>query len=188
MCMTVMWMCGRGGRTCNHYFFTSACCNLLCFFEHTLSRPAIIPLMNMFKATKATTVAEYLKAVPPERKEAMEFLHAFIQKTVPKLKAHFAYNMLGYGSLPYLNYKKETIQWPVIALANQKQYISLYVCAVMDGKYIAETHKKELGKVSVGKSCIRFKKIEDVNLDALKKVLRLAEKYPGLDGVGASKK
>lgn len=144
--------------------------------------------MNMFKATKAKTVKDYLKAVPPERKEAVEFLHAFIQKTVPKLKPHFAYNMLGYGAFPYKNYKNEQIEWPVIALANQKNYISLYVCAVDNGKYIAEKNKKELGKVSVGKSCIRFKKVSDINLDALKKVLKLAEKNPGLVGVGKEKK
>jgi hypothetical protein len=144
--------------------------------------------MNMFKSTKAKTVAEYLKAVPAERKELIDFLHAFIQKTVPKLKSHFAYNMIGYGSFPYKNYKKEAILWPVISLANQKNYVSIYVCAVENGKYIAETHAKELGKVSVGKSCIRFKKLEDVHLPTLKKVLLLAAKNPGLAGVGAKKK
>lgn len=141
--------------------------------------------MNMFKKVKANSLEDYLAAVPPERKEAIFFLHNFIKKTVPKLKPHFAYNMLGYGSFPYRNYKKELISWPTIALANQKNYISLYVCAVDTGKYIAEKHKNELGKVGVGKSCIRFKKLEDVNLPALKKVLLLAQKSPGLTGVGA---
>lgn len=136
--------------------------------------------MNMFKETKATTVKEYLAAVPEERRASMDALHAFIQKTVPSLKPHFVYNMIGYGSFPYLNYKKEWIEWPVVALANQKQYISLYVCAVDGGMYLAEKHKKELGKVSVGKSCIRFKKMEDLNLPALKKVLQAAAKKPGL--------
>ncbi len=144
--------------------------------------------MNMFKPTSAKTVREYLAAVPAERRELMEFLHDFIQKVVPRLKPHFAANMLGYGSFPYKNSKKEVGEWPVISLANQKQYVSLYVCAVIDGKYVAETHQKELGKVSVGKSCIRLKKLEDVNLAGLKKVLQLAAKKPGLDGVGASAK
>jgi hypothetical protein len=144
--------------------------------------------MNMFKPTKAKTVKEYLQAVPADRKEDVEFLHAFIQKTVPKLKPHFAYNMFGYGSFPYKNYKKEDIEWPVISLANQKGYISLYVCSVESGKYLAEMHKKELGKVSVGKSCIRLKKVSDVDLDGLKNVLKLAAKNPGLAGVSATKK
>jgi len=142
----------------------------------------------MFKPTKATTVKGYLDAVSPERKELIAFVHSFIQKTVPSLKPHFAYNMLGYGSFPYTNAKKEQVGWPVIALANQKQYVSVYICSVVDGKYVAESHKKELGNVSVGKSCIRFKKIEDLDLEGLKKVLKIAEKQPGLIGVGATKK
>lgn len=139
----------------------------------------------MFKPVKAKTIEEYLDMLPPERREPVEFLHNFIQKIAPALKPHFAYNMLGYGKFKYRNYKKESIDWPTVSLANQKHYISLYVCAVENGIYAAENHKGELGKVSVGKSCIRFKKIDDLNLDALKKIIKLAEKSPGLEGVGS---
>lgn len=136
--------------------------------------------MNMFKRVKATTSKEYFDALPLERRVPMEFLHKFIKKTVPTLKAHFSHNMPGYGSFTYTNYKKEVIGWPVVALASQKNYISIYVCALERGEYLAEKYKKELGKVSVGKSCIRFKKIEDVNLKTLEKVLRLAAASPGI--------
>lgn len=125
-------------------------------------------------------MAEYLAQIPQARSKDVRTLHAFIKTTVPKLKSFFAYNMLGYGAFPYENYKKETIPWPVIALANQKNYISLYICAMEEGIYIAEKYKSMLGKVSVGKSCVRFKKMEDVNLPALAKVLRIAAKKPGL--------
>ena len=147
------------------------------FVQYTLQKP-----MNMFKPTKAKTVKEYFCALPSERREPLDFLHKFIQKIAPKLKPHFAYNMIGYRSFKWSNYKKEIIDWPVLALASQKNYISLYVCAVDGGKYIAETYKKELGKVSVGRSCIRFKKLEDLNLKTLEKVIKLAEKSPGLVG------
>lgn len=134
----------------------------------------------MFKKVKAKSVTEYLASVPAERKDLMRFLYDFIRKSAPSLKPHFAYNMIGYGSFPYHNYKNKLIRWPVVALANQKQYVSIYVCAVENGKYVAEKHKKELGNVSVGKSCIRLKKLEDIRLNVLKKILRDAEKNPGL--------
>lgn len=143
--------------------------------------------MNMFKPDKAKTVKEYLEALPEERRKPVEFLHKFIQDTVPSLKPNFVYNMPGYGSFKYKNHKKEILEWPTIALASQKNYISIYVCAVENGEYIAEKYKNELGKVSVGKSCIRIKKLEDVNLEMLKKVLTVAEKSPGLGGAGGSK-
>jgi hypothetical protein len=136
----------------------------------------------MFAKNAAASVKEYIANVPEERKETIEFLHGFIQKAAPKLKPHFATNMLGYGSFKYLDSKKVPRDWPIVALANQKNYISLYVCAVEDGKYVAEEHAPKLGKVSVGRSCIRFKKLEDINLDELKKVLKIAEDSPGLVG------
>ena len=136
--------------------------------------------MNMFKPVKAKTIAEYFDLLPDDRREILEFLHSFIQKTAPSLKPNFSYNMPGYGSFKYKNYKKEIIDWPTIAVASQKNYISLYVCALESGVYIAEKYKKDLGHVSVGKSCIRFKKLEDLNLETLKKVIQLSEKHPGL--------
>lgn len=139
----------------------------------------------MFKPTDAKSVDEYLATLPEERKEIILFLHEYIQKTTPSLKPHFAYNMLGYGSMKYLNHKKDVIDWPIISLASQKNYISLYVCATEGNEYIAEKNKDRLGKVSVGKSCIRFKKLEDLNFDVLKEVLLKAEKSPGLVGAGA---
>jgi uncharacterized protein YdhG (YjbR/CyaY superfamily) len=143
--------------------------------------------MNMFKPTKATSLKEYISALPPERRNDIEFIHNWMQKMAPTLKPHFAYNMLGYGAFPYKNYKKEMITWPVIALASQKNYMSLYVCSVENGTYLAEKYKKDLGKVSVGKSCIRFKKLSDLNLEILEKIIKAAAKNPGLDGVGSKK-
>ncbi|MFA5774881.1 MAG: DUF1801 domain-containing protein [Ilumatobacteraceae bacterium] len=136
--------------------------------------------MNMFKPTKAKTIKQYIDAVPGERKEIILFLDDFIKKTVPKLKPHFSYNMLAYGKFPTRNYKKEMIEWPVISLANQKNYVSIYICAVDGDQYIAEKYKKDLGKVNVGRSCVRFRNWKDVNLPVLKKVLKEAAKHPGL--------
>src|SRR5690349_1430996 len=129
--------------------------------------------MNMFKPVKAKSVEEYMKLLSPDRRETISSLHAFIQKAAPTLTPHFAYNMLGYGSFKYKNYKKEIVDWPTISLASQKNYISLYICAVENGEYIAEKYKDTLGKVSVGKSCIRFKKLDDLNLKALEKIIKI---------------
>lgn len=136
--------------------------------------------MNMFKSVKAKSVDEYVASIPEPRKSEILSIDNFIRKTVPDLKIHFAFNMIGYGSFKYLNYKKEEINWPVISLASQKNYISIYVCALDRDKYIAEKYKSKLGRVSVGKSCIRFRKFSDININILEKVLKFAAKKPGL--------
>ena len=138
--------------------------------------------MNMFAKHEAKSVEEYLLMVPDDRKKDIDFLHDFIQKAVPNLKPYFASNMIGYGSFYYLDSKKQKRDWPIIALANQKNYISIYVCAIVEDKSAVEEYKKELGKLSKGISCIRFKKIEEINLETLEIVLKLAEKNPGVAG------
>lgn len=136
--------------------------------------------MNMFKPVAAKNEKEYIESISEPRKSQILRLDKLIKDTLPNLKPTFAYNMLGYGMFHYKTKSGSEGEWPIIALASQKNYISLYICATKDGKYLAEENKEKLGKVSVGKSCIRFKKIEDLNLDEIKRLLKEAEKFPGL--------
>jgi hypothetical protein len=80
---------------------------------------------------------------------------------------------IGFGMMPYHSSSMKTPgTWPLLGLANQKHYMALYVCAVIDGQYVAERHKDKLGNVDIGRSCIRFKKLSDVNLDFLASMLQ----------------
>jgi uncharacterized protein YdhG (YjbR/CyaY superfamily) len=128
--------------------------------------------MNMFKPTKAKTPAEYIAALPEPRRSHIKELHELIKKTVPKLKPHILVGMIGYGTYHYKSPSGREEDWSIISLASQKNYISVYICATKDGKYIAEQHKKEFPKASIGKSCIRFKKPEDIDLKLLQKIIK----------------
>lgn len=87
--------------------------------------------------------------------------------------------MLGYGYFDYKDYKGDVSPWPAIAIAPQKNYLSFYLMGVKDGKYIAESHAKNLGKASVGKSCIRFKNLNNLDMDTLKTAIN--ETYDWLE-------
>ncbi len=81
--------------------------------------------------------------------------------------------MLGYGLMPYRpKSAKESTTWPLIALAAQKRHLSLYVSAVVDGGYLAETRADRLGRVSCGKSCIRFSSLDRVDRAELTALLQ----------------
>ena len=81
--------------------------------------------------------------------------------------------MLGYGLMPYRpRSAKEPTTWPPIALAAQKRHLSLYVCAVVDGSYLAEARADRLGTVSCGKSCIRFTSLDKVDADELRALVQ----------------
>jgi hypothetical protein len=76
---------------------------------------------------------------------------------------------LAYGPYRYKYASGREGDWCVIGLGAQKNYLALYVCVTKNGKYLAEVYEKRLGKVSCGKSCIRFKKLDDLNLEVIEK-------------------
>jgi hypothetical protein len=116
---------------------------------------------------QVNTVDEYFAAAD-EREPDLRSVDELVSAAAPNLErvlfGGMSGKMIGYGMQPYQSKSmKEPGEWPLIALANQKNYISLYVMAVENGEYVAEKNADRLGKVSVGKSCIRFKKLEDLD-------------------------
>ena len=131
----------------------------------------------MFKVTDAKNPEEYIAKIDEPRRSEIEKLHKLIRKTVPRLEPFMIAGMIGYGKYHYKGKSSEG-EWCVIALASQKNYISVYVCAVDVNGYLAEQNKDKFPKASIGKSCIRFKKTDDINLDELTTLLKLAQDSP----------
>lgn len=125
----------------------------------------------------ASSRKEYFAAVG-ERSGALKKLDALIRKAAPTLKPFFldlpSMTMLGYGKFHYKYGSGREGEWAVVGLAAQKNHLSLYVCIGRDGRYLAEIYGSKLGKVSCGKSCIRFKKLEDLDLSAVADICREA--------------
>jgi len=123
------------------------------------------------------TPTQYIASLPEERRAAIQNLHKAIRAAAPELEPHVCAGMLGYGRYHYKYASGREGDAAVVSLASQKNHISLYMCATDDGEYLAENNKERLGKVSVGKSCIRFKKLEDLNqtvaMELVKKTAKL---------------
>lgn len=125
----------------------------------------------MFKPTAAKTPEEYIAMIEEPRRSEIHQLHDIIIKTIPEQKPYILAGMIGYGSYHYKGKSGREGDWAIIGLASQKNYISVYVCAVKGDKYVAEYYKDQLPKASIGKSCIRFKKVADIDLNVLKKII-----------------
>jgi hypothetical protein len=95
-----------------------------------------------------------------------------IRRAAPELKPFVLDKYLAYGPHHYRYASGREGDWFVVGLANQKRYVSVYLCAVVDGEYLAEANASRLGKVSVGKSCIRFTKLEQLDLGVLAELVR----------------
>ena len=123
-----------------------------------------------------TTVDDYLAALDEPRRTDMMALHSLITRALPKHLPTAESAGIGYGSYHYKYASGREGDCAVIALSSRKQYISVYVMGSEDGKFIAEAHRSEFPKASVGKCCIRFKRISDIDLKALRKVVKLGAK------------
>jgi len=99
-------------------------------------------------------------------------------KAAPELEPHVVSGMLGYGTYHYVYASGREGDWPILALASRKAAISLYACAAVDGRYVAEDFRDRLPKADIGKSCVRIRKLEDVDLDVLDELVRRAAQGP----------
>jgi len=75
--------------------------------------------------------------------------------------------IIGYGDHRYTGRSGKSVDWFVVGLAAQKNYITVYVTAVDDGAYLAEGAAGRLGKAKVGRSSISFKRLADIDLPVL---------------------
>ncbi|WP_369252059.1 DUF1801 domain-containing protein [Geodermatophilus amargosae] len=121
-------------------------------------------------------IEEWFAAAGPREAE-LRRVDALVREAAPGLDRELvpagAGQVLGYGLMPYRpRSARETTRWPLIALAAQKRHLSLYVCAVVDGEYLPEVRAERLGKVSCGKSCIRFSSLDRVDAGELATLVR----------------
>jgi uncharacterized protein YdhG (YjbR/CyaY superfamily) len=104
-----------------------------------------------------TQVDEYLEKLAPDRRAALIELRSLVLDVVPGAVEGFQYRM------PTYRYEGESL----CAFASQKHYMSLY----MDVELV-ERHRHELAGLDVGKSCIRFRKLDKLPLDTVRTILR----------------
>ncbi|HEX2838795.1 MAG TPA: DUF1801 domain-containing protein [Phycisphaerales bacterium] len=131
--------------------------------------------------SKATTVAAYLASLPADRKAAVGAVRDVILKNLAKgFEEGMSYGMIGYY-VPHSIYPAgyhcdPKMPLPFAGLASQKQHISVYLMSVYadkaEEKWLRDQWAKAGKKLDMGKCCIRFKKIEDVPLDALGEAVR----------------
>lgn len=122
--------------------------------------------------SSAKTVDEYLKSLPDDRRKALTELRKVILKNLPKgFSEVMNYGMMGYV-VPHSKYPDgyhcdPTLPLPFISLASQKNFIALYHMGLYADQTLLSWFQSEYpnhskAKLDMGKSCIRFKKTENI--------------------------
>lgn len=126
---------------------------------------------------KARTITEYISALPEDRRATVGKLRAFVKKHLPKGYKE----QIGWGAITYAvplktlpdTYNGEPLCYA--AIASQKNYYTLYLMSAYGDpkqvKWMAGEFKKRGKKFDMGKSCLRFKTLEDLPLDVVGEVI-----------------
>jgi uncharacterized protein DUF1801 len=122
---------------------------------------------------KAKTVTEYLAALPDEQRAVVSKLRTTVKKYLPKgYKEAIGFGIITYA-VPLAKLPDTYNGAPLCyaGIAAQKNYYSLYLMAVYGNatrtKWLAEQFKKRGKKLDMGKSCLRFKSLDDIPLDVV---------------------
>ena len=126
---------------------------------------------------KANTPEDYINQVPEERQNALKKLRKTIKEHLPNgFEEGIQYGMIGYY-VPHSIYpdgyhcsSKEPL--PFMSFASQKNSINLYHSGIyakpqLHDWFVSEFPKHSKRKLDMGKSCIRFKKAEDIPFDLI---------------------
>jgi hypothetical protein len=135
----------------------------------------------MFKV-QANTLDEYFNA-DPTRKDDLQAFDELIRETVPSLgrwfyagaqdgKAGMRMNLIGYGAFQYEMTSGERVEWPIIGLALQKNYMTLYTSVIKGGARIMDQHKGRLGELRTGQNNFSFVTFCQLDKDAVVALLR----------------
>ena len=119
-------------------------------------------------------VEEWLAARPEPRGATLRAVHRVVREAAPELVPSLGGKSVNYGPFHYRYDSGREGDTHRVVLADNARYVSLYVLAGDEGGYLAEQRAGELGKVSVGRSCVRFRRADDLDLDALRRLVRAA--------------
>jgi len=124
------------------------------------------------------SVDAYLESLPAERRAVVKTLRELVLKNLPKgYEESFEWGYPTY-EIPLSKYPDTYNKRPLsyVAIAAQKHYYAVYLmCVYQDAKLrtrLEDDFAKAGKKLDMGKSCIRFKRLEDVPLPAIGRAIR----------------
>jgi len=121
-----------------------------------------------------------------KRKSDLQNLDRLIRRSTPGLKRYFhrgtsagqpgmRFKMIGYGKFQYLARTGQSVDWPAVGVALQKNYISVYLSVMKGGASLIQPYAGRLGELRVGRNNFSFEKYEDLDVCALASLFAEAE-------------
>jgi hypothetical protein len=122
--------------------------------------------------TSAETPEGFIESQPEPRRSQVRELHEMIRRSAPDLEPSILAGMLAYGTYRYRSTTGRAGDWFRIGLASNKATISLHVMAADEHGPLVDAYRERLPKADIGRSCVRFKRLEDVDIGVLEELIR----------------
>jgi hypothetical protein len=121
-----------------------------------------------------------------KRRTDLRKLDTLIRRSAPGLKRYFhsgtpagepgmRFKMIGYGKFQYVAGNGQYVDWPVVGVALQKNYISVYLSVTKDETSLIQIYSGELGQLRVGRNHFSFRTYEDLDIRLLASLFAEAE-------------
>ncbi len=136
--------------------------------------------------TRSNDVEQFLAEARPARRPMIEAIDAVIREVAPDLTTGRQGRMVGYGPFHYRYASGREGDTFAVSMMDGAQALSVYVLGGEGDGYLAEARADRLGKVSVGKSCIRVKKLEHLDLDEFADLVRTAAEQLRTGALGSA--
>ena len=148
-------------------------------------------LHSVIHMTAQDQIEAYVASQPEPKRSDMQALHRLILQVMPACELRFLDGRdsdgkvvsnpnIGFGSYTMKYADGKTREFYQIGLSANTTGISVYILGIEDKKYLARTYADALGKASVTGYCVKFKALQDINVDVLQAAIR--------DGVEATGK
>ena len=132
-------------------------------------------------------IKNYIASQPEPKRSDMQELHRAIMAIKPKCKLWFLDGKnsenktvsnpnIGYGLYTMKLAGGKTREFYQIGLSGNTTGISVYIMGIDDKTYLTKTYGKKLGKASVTGYCIKFKGLNDIDIDVLQDAIRYGVK------------
>jgi len=86
------------------------------------------------------------------------------------------FKMIGYGKFHYLTKSGQQVEWPVVGVALQKSYISVYLSVTKDGAPLVQSYAGRLGECRMGRNNFSFVRFDDLNPATVSALLAEADR------------
>jgi hypothetical protein len=123
--------------------------------------------------TTAKTADEYVESLPPDRREMISAVRKVVKKNLPKGYAEGVYYGMIYYHIPLSRFPGTYNGQPLgyVGIASQKNYCSLHLVAAYGDTAslgrLRDGFARAGKKLDMGKGCVRFKRVDDLALDAI---------------------